>query len=184
MNGLVAKPWVSSRYWSGIYGGFSRVFTCLNRSRAILAATSGLKLHKSAVLTSSTTMPKKGKVVGNSSKAKYHEDLPRAEDSTQVISAIKDGKIRIKILAKPGAKQSNITDISPDGVGVQIAAPAREGEANGELVRYFAEVLDVRKSSISLDRGLKSRAKVLVIDSEEISLEQAKVKLWNKALNN
>ena len=109
MNGLVAKPWVSSRYWSGIYGGFSRVFTCLNRSRAILAATSGLKLHKSAVLTSSTTMPKKGKVVGNSSKAKYHEDLPRAEDSTQVISAIKDGKIRIKILAKPGAKQSNIT---------------------------------------------------------------------------
>lgn len=109
MNGLVAKPWVSSRYWSGIYGGFSRVFTCVNRSRAILASTSGLKLHKSAVLTSSTTMPKKGKVVGNSSKAKYHEDLPGAEDSTQVISAIKDGKIRIKILAKPGAKQSNIT---------------------------------------------------------------------------
>lgn len=75
-------------------------------------------------------------------------------------------------------------DISPDGVGVQIAAPAREGEANGELVHYFAEVLDVRKTSISLDRGLKSRAKVLVIDSEEISLEQAKVKLWNEALNN
>lgn len=113
MNGLVAKPWVSSRYWFRIYGGFSRVFTCLNRSRAILASTSGLKLHKSAVLTSSTTikpgMPKKGKVVGNSSKEKYHEDLPGAEDSTQVISAIKDGKIRIKILAKPGAKQSNIT---------------------------------------------------------------------------
>lgn len=129
-------------------------------------------------------MPKKGKVVENSLKAKYHEDLPGAEDSTQVISATKDGKISVKILAKPGAKQSNITDISPDGVDVQIAAPAREGEANGELVRYFAEVLDVRKSSISLDRGLKSRAKVLVIDSEEISLEQAKVKLWNKALNN
>lgn len=188
MNGLVAKPWVSSWYLFGIYGGFSRVFTCLNRSRVILASKSGLKLHKSAVLTSSTTikpgMPKKGKVVGNSLKAKYHEDLPGAEDSTQVISATKDGKISVKILAKPGAKQNNITDISSDGVGVQIAAPAREGEANGELVRYFAEVLDVRKSSISLDRGLKSRAKVLVIDSEEISLEQAKVKLWNKALNN
>ena len=105
MNGLVAKPWVSSWYLFGIYGGFSRVFTCLNRSRAILVSTSGLKLHKSAVLTSSTTikpgMPKKGKVVENSSKAKYQEDLPGAEDSTQVISATKDGKINVKILAKP-----------------------------------------------------------------------------------
>ena len=113
MNGLVAKPWVSSWYLFGIYGGFSRVFTCLNRSRAILASTSGLKLHKSAVLTSSTTikpgMPKKGKVAENSSKAKYQEDLPGAEDSTQVISATKDGKISVKILAKPGAKQNNIT---------------------------------------------------------------------------
>lgn len=54
-------------------------------------------------------MPKKGKVVENSSKAKYHEDLPGAADSTQVISATKDGKISVKILAKPGAKQSNIT---------------------------------------------------------------------------
>lgn len=82
------------------------------------------------------------------------------------------------------SKLYQFPDISPDGVGVQIAAPAREGEANGELMRYLAEVLDVRKRSISMDRGLKSRAKVLVIDSEEISLEQAKVKLWNKALHN
>lgn len=113
MNGLVAKAWVSPWYWFGIYGDFSRVFTCLNRPRVILGSTSGLRLHKSAVLATSKTirpgMPKKGKLVGNQCKEKYHEDLPGAEDSSQVISATKDGKIRVKILAKPGAKQSNIT---------------------------------------------------------------------------
>lgn len=43
-------------------------------------------------------------------------------------------------------------DISADGVGVQIAAPPTEGEANAELVRYLSKVLGLRKSDISLDK--------------------------------
>lgn len=69
------------------------------------------------------------------------------------------------------------TDISVDGVGVQIGAPAREGEANEELVRYLAEVLNVRKRSISLDKGSKSRQKVVMIEPTEISIEQVREKL-------
>ena len=45
-----------------------------------------------------------------------------------------------------------ITDISTDGVGVQIAAPPVDGEANTTLVRYVATVLGVRKSDVSLNR--------------------------------
>ena len=44
------------------------------------------------------------------------------------------------------------TDISPEGVGVQIAAPPVDGEANTTLVKYVAAVLGVRKSDVSLDR--------------------------------
>ena len=43
-------------------------------------------------------------------------------------------------------------DISRDGVGIQIAAPPVEGEANMELVKYIAKVLDVRKSDVTLER--------------------------------
>lgn len=73
------------------------------------------------------------------------------------------------------------SDISADGVGVQIAAPAREGEANEELVRYLAELLNVRKRSISLDKGSKSRQKVVTIDSAEISVEQVRERLSREA---
>jgi len=69
-----------------------------------------------------------------------------------------------------------------DGVGVQIGAPAREGEANEELVRYLAEVLNVRKRSISLDKGSKSRQKVVTIESTEISVEQVRQRFSKEAL--
>ena len=59
-------------------------------------------------------MPKKGKVNIPRSDQQVQQ---RAESQTQegkdgissVVSATKDGKICLKILAKPGAKQSNVT---------------------------------------------------------------------------
>ena len=45
-----------------------------------------------------------------------------------------------------------ISDIGSEGVGVQIAAPPVDGEANTELVRYIASVLGLRKSDVSLDK--------------------------------
>lgn len=49
------------------------------------------------------------------------------EVETGPITLDKHGNIRINILAKPGAKHNGITDISTEGVGVQIAAPPVEG---------------------------------------------------------
>lgn len=51
-----------------------------------------------------------------------------------------------------------------DGIGVQISAPPVDGEANTELVKYMAKVLGIRKSEISLDKGSRSRNKVLVVN--------------------
>lgn len=45
-----------------------------------------------------------------------------------------------------------LTDVSVEGVGVQINAPPVEGEANTELVKYIASVLGLRKSDVSLDK--------------------------------
>lgn len=84
----------------------------------------------------------------------------------------KTGNIQIKILAKPGAKHNGITDISFEGCGVQIAAPPVEGEANTELLKFMAKVLAVRKSDVSLDRGSKSRQKVIVVAKEAITIER------------
>ncbi|XP_037042393.1 UPF0235 protein C15orf40 homolog [Bradysia coprophila] len=96
------------------------------------------------------------------------------------VSKNKSGNISIKILAKPGAKQNCITDITEEGVGVQIAAPPVEGEANTELIKFFSKVLGLRKSDVSLDRGSKSRSKILVIPSSVISVERT-IEMINSA---
>ena len=77
-----------------------------------------------------------------------------------------------------------MADISSDGVEVQIGALARDGEANEELVRYLAEVLNVRTRTISLDKGSKSHNKVVTVDLAEISLEQVKEVLSRAASQN
>jgi len=43
-------------------------------------------------------------------------------------------------------------DISFEGIGIQIAAPPVDGEANTEIVKYVASILGLRKSDVTLDR--------------------------------
>ncbi len=45
-----------------------------------------------------------------------------------------------------------MTDVSEDAVGVAIAAPPTDGEANAELLRYLSRVLELKKSEVSLDK--------------------------------
>ena len=76
----------------------------------------------------------------------------------------------------------SFTDISSNGLGVQIGAPAREGEANEELIQFLAEVLNIRKRSLSLDKGSKSRQKIVSIESTEINMEQVRERLSQNVL--
>lgn len=128
-------------------------------------------------------MPKKGKVMRSTEQTRHNDEHEPGVIESAIFST-KDGQICVKVLAKPGAKQSIITDISSDGVGVQIAAPARDGEANEELVRYLAEALNVKKTSVSLDKGSKSRQKVVTVDPAEISMEKVREVLSREALQN
>jgi uncharacterized protein YggU (UPF0235/DUF167 family) len=48
---------------------------------------------------------------------------------------------------------------------VRIGARAQDGEANAELLRFLAvEVLGMRQADIELDRGARSRHKVVLVD--------------------
>jgi uncharacterized protein (TIGR00251 family) len=71
------------------------------------------------------------------------------------------GCVTIAIHAKPGSRQNAVTDLTTDAVSVAIAAPPSEGEANAELCRYLCKVLGLRKSDVVLDKGGKSREKMV-----------------------
>ncbi|XP_051896146.1 UPF0235 protein C15orf40 homolog isoform X2 [Pristis pectinata] len=75
----------------------------------------------------------------------------------------KSGSVLVAIHAKPGAKVNAITDVSEEAVGVAIAAPPSDGEANTELTGYLAKVLQLRKSEVVLYKGSTSRKKVVKV---------------------
>uniref|UniRef100_A0A3P9IWC4 Zgc:193812 n=1 Tax=Oryzias latipes TaxID=8090 RepID=A0A3P9IWC4_ORYLA len=88
------------------------------------------------------------------------------------VAADKSGAVTVSVHVKPGSKQSAITDVSAEAVGVSVGAPPTDGEANTELIRYLADVLDLKKSQISLSKGSRSRDKLIRVDS---SLSQEEV---------
>lgn len=89
----------------------------------------------------------------------------------------RSGAVTITVRAKPGSKHSSVTGplhtvqknqasallcclleflhltaVSAEAVEVAIAAPPVDGEANVELIRFLAEVLELKKSHLCLDK--------------------------------
>ncbi|XP_076676824.1 UPF0235 protein C15orf40 homolog [Andrena cerasifolii] len=122
-------------------------------------------------LTDTREMSKQGsKKAGKPQKAGINEEIKGP------VGLDKRGNVTIKVHAKPGAKHNNVTDISDESVGVAISAPPVEGEANTELVKYLASVLGTRKSDVTLDRGSKSRQKVVVVSGTTVEKVLEKLK--------
>lgn len=100
---------------------------------------------------------------------------PLVQKVAQVVGAVSempDGRIRVRLHVKPGARVSQIVSAPPedaapqaaDALGLQVAAPPRDGEANEEVVRFVAEQLGVRPRAVELLAGQRSRDKVLALE--------------------
>ena len=88
-------------------GSFAFIF----QSWIYIIPAYNLRLQKLVSLSPSNRnerMSKKGKVTRAKNWGK-DSSVPGEEETASVISLSKDGRICVKILAKPGAKQSNIT---------------------------------------------------------------------------
>jgi uncharacterized protein (TIGR00251 family) len=87
----------------------------------------------------------------------------------EFLEARKNGTLlRLKI--QPGCRNSEFAGREGDELKARIAAPAREGEANRECIRFLAKTLGVAKSNIEIVRGAKSRHKVLLLKQVPHSL--------------
>lgn len=75
------------------------------------------------------------------------------------------------IKAKPNAKVSRVTRwLDEKTVEIAIHAPPKEGKANGELIRFLSEKLNIPKSSIEIVSGQMAKLKRVKIP-ENVSLE-------------
>jgi uncharacterized protein (TIGR00251 family) len=65
----------------------------------------------------------------------------------------------IVVHAQPGARESAFAGLHGEAIKVRLAAPAVEGKANKELLRFLAEAFGVAPSAVELLNGAGSRHK-------------------------
>ncbi|CAA2973436.1 UPF0235 protein C15orf40 homolog [Olea europaea var. sylvestris] len=109
---------------------------------------------------------KKGKSKGNS--AESIPPPPAAAKYPACMRLIPPSSVAITIHAKPGSKIATITDFDEEALGVQIDAPAKDGEANAALIDYISTVMGVKRRQVSIGSGSKSRDKVVIVEGTNL----------------
>ncbi len=76
--------------------------------------------------------------------------------------SIEGEKVSIRIKAQPSASKNEFCEIyGDDAIKIRIKAPAVEGAANKELVKFLAKSFKVSKSDILFKTGQNSKIKIV-----------------------
>ena len=75
-----------------------------------------------------------------------------------------DNRFVLKIKAVPNSSKNEICGLLEGSLKVKIKAPAVENKANDELVKFFAKILKLPKSAVTLKSGATSKIKSLYIE--------------------
>lgn len=85
-----------------------------------------------------------------------------------------DGKkgAALAVRVTPRASRNEIVEIQSDGtVRIHLTAPAHEGKANDELVKFLAEIFGVPKSHVDIVAGASGRDKLVsVLDMDAVEV--------------
>jgi len=76
--------------------------------------------------------------------------------------SIEDDQVTLRIKAQPAASKNAFAGLyGEDAIKVTIKAPAVEGAANKELIKFLAKRFKIAKSNILIKSGEQSKIKVL-----------------------
>ncbi len=71
------------------------------------------------------------------------------------------GDVMLTLHVQPGAKHSTFAGKYGDALKLKLAAPAVDGKANAELIRFLADAFGVPQRNVEVVRGQPSRSKVV-----------------------
>jgi len=75
---------------------------------------------------------------------------------------IEGEKVSIRIKAQPAASKNEFCEIyGEDAIKIRIKAPAVEGAANKELIKFLAKSFKISKSDILFKAGQNSKIKIV-----------------------
>lgn len=78
-----------------------------------------------------------------------------------------DGGWLLDLRVQPGARRTEVAGTLGDRLRVRVAAPANEGKANAELVRFVARRLGVNRSQVTIAHGEHARDKTLRVGASD-----------------
>jgi uncharacterized protein (TIGR00251 family) len=78
---------------------------------------------------------------------------------------------RLRFIVKPGCRENQIGKDADGNLFLKIAAPAQDGKANKEIIRFLSAMLKIPTSAISIHSGQTSRYKFIEFEVEEDMLK-------------
>ena len=85
--------------------------------------------------------------------------------------------MRLHLRVKPGARKSVCLGWDEGALLLSVHAPAHEGAANKEVLRFLAEVLDLPKTSLILKNGFASSFKTVEVPAHEAWVQEKLLKI-------
>ena len=86
-----------------------------------------------------------------------------------------DNGVTFAVRVHPRAKKNAITGEAGDALKVSLTAPPIEGRANEACIAFFAKLLKVPRSSVTIASGEGSRNKVICVAG--VTAEQVRARL-------
>ena len=81
-----------------------------------------------------------------------------------------------QIKVQPRARKNSITGEIGDALKVSLTAPPLEGRANEACIAFFAELLNVPRSSVTIAAGETSRNKVIRVSTLSSAQVEARLR--------
>jgi uncharacterized protein len=73
----------------------------------------------------------------------------------------REGRVTFAVKVHPGAQKNRITGEVGGALKLSLTAPPAQGQANGACIEFFANLLKVPRSSVTIACGQSSRNKVI-----------------------
>jgi uncharacterized protein (TIGR00251 family) len=83
------------------------------------------------------------------------------------------GEVLLTLYVQPGAGRTGFAGTFDGVPKLRLAARARDGEANDELVRFLSRSLRVPRTSIEIVSGSRSRRKRVRIEGDAAAIGRA-----------
>ncbi len=85
------------------------------------------------------------------------------------------GGVTFSVRVHPRAKKDALTGVHGDALKLSLTAPPVEGRANDAVVEFFAQLLRLPRSSVTIAAGQTSRNKVVRVSGITADALQAKL---------